>query len=1206
MKQAKRFKKKWLLLGVACAGAVIFHQPLLLFGCKIALKRALPETDGRVVSYEKLEWEEGAIVLSGLLVNEPGAEWIVDRIELKCAGDFFRARFAPVVTIVHPQILLKSSDTHTPPLGFLYRSRFFQPSWVVKNGVLQLPSSRFYFSMDPGGSEELIGSLRFSYDPNPLVKPMFSAEIGRGEQGLQIGFKLQESDLERLMPLAGLIRSDIKVEWERASGEVELEGVVSFGPSFEISELHLHGIAKDVALSSSKMGVILECNELQGSFSFPATGDQVFFWDKFSASLVLSRAECYLSAPLFEHPFGMKNLNGTLGFEPQKEPQLILNGTLVQEKRKVDFSLLGKGGVQEDSTFWSEIDFVLGSLRGDQMHTVFSLCSQEDASLALHAKVENARFDHLDFLRAFVGLPGECVEGVASGEAMLLYNNGWQSIAVENCLLDRMRWYSPAHEMTVFAELVQGSCALRPGQKWTLDDLHFEMKEGEYLGPDVCVKGLTIDFTLDKGVVQPSSLGGQWEGLKAIVTLLGPEADHFADVTICGDAHFSQELIPLSLQMAAKVNGGVIHLEGAGTVVDEPLNGSAIFALTPGTLFNSWSFKEGKLFAEKLTEKSYGRLTPLLCPDLKLTGTISCEAFLSPSRTQLKILGEELFVHHPLAQLYIPELRDKPAQFFYDTASKQWRGEISFSESELYSQSASIACKAIEGHMTFEGAQVKVHLNNLSFPVNTETWIKGGRCDISFDSKAQRLSVENAEGVWEQLSGKPLTVQLKRLSAQLGEKCALDFALKIAEGKKEVAHFEGVATQAPSGWDIEVNPQTTHFGGTSLNIDRLTLMPSLSIASLEMSPVLKCKDLQAQAELLLDTGFLPATFPADSLKEWKLEGTLQSKLSSRDVAKGFSFQAESKDLKVKGELLSSFSVRGQKIGEEWRIEHLTAGALALQCGLKVDAEGISCPKFEGVWEGLAMKGSGFLKIKEKRFSCAFESIKGDLSVFKIDPKAALVPKGTFVAGAALKGDFSSPAQGMKIEGEAKFFVDLQSPLLVFATSRKAVKFAYHKDQGLTCSNLDVELKHKMSRASLAEFQAEKLFHKGDVFSLEQIQYSLTPALFGHAIDAKILPAWFKELEWEGNVEGSGEFKMAKSSALFQGNLAPGRYGFDGKGLPFEQLQLRYENAIFSFRAKALLEEEPLWASFQVDLAKEPYGMLKLLDHPKAEGLKDSF
>ena len=49
--------------------------------------------------------------------------------------------------------------------------------------------------------------------------------------------------------------------------------------------------------------------------------------------------------------------------------------------------------------------------------------------------------------------------------------------------------------------------------------------------------------------------------------------------------------------------------------------------------------------------------------------------------------------------------------------------------------------------------------------------------------------------------------------------------------------------------------------------------------------------------------------------------------------------------------------------------------------------------------------------------------------------------------------------------------------------------------------------------------------------------------------------------------------------------------------------MRYEKDSLTLRAKAKIEEQPLWGTLQIDWAKEPFGVIKLLDNPKAEGMK---
>ncbi len=1301
--RGKRSKKGWLFIGFLSAGAVIFHQPLLLLGCKLALKKAIPAVNGRIVSYESMQWENGAIAISSLLVKDSGCEWTADRIEVKLSGDFFGLRFAPDLTVVHPQILLSSSDSKGAAApAFLVRTRFFQPRWTIKNGVLQLPStSRFYFSMTPGSEKESIGSLHFSYDPDPLVTPLFAAELAMADKSLQVGFHLKESDLSRLIPLTALLFSDVNRDWDNVSGEVELEGLIFLGREGEIEELHMHGSGKEIALIGPKMGINVNCDEMQASFSYPASDSQGFFWDKLSASLLLKNADCILGAPLFGHAFGLKNCNGQISIDALKEPQITLSGDLVQEQREIAFSLSGQGGLQEDSTFWSEIALDFTASLGSKMQTLFSLFSHEEGDLAIHMKVEDAGYEHLDFFRAFSGIAGQCVQGVASGEAILVYKDGkCQTIRVENCLLDKMCWHLP-NQSTLFSDQITADCAFVRKQQWEIDDLRLQMDGGDYVDPRLHVDLMAATIAIDQGVLQTSSFKGQWGQLGAEIAFLGPQSDHIADLKLEGDAGALLELLaisanlPISLQIAAKMDRGSLMLEGEGNVSGEAIKGSASLTADHLTLlevlsghFPAFRFKEGTFSAERLTQKSYAAFVPLMLPLSELWGDLHCEAVFSPSRIQVSIDGEELQLLHPLAQIHVPQMREEPAQFIYDVPSKQWHGEIPLTESRLYYKDLNVTFDHIESSLQLEGGCLKApsfyaecaglalrgsieldpsqqlsvttsqiagdvqsllgvlgkfpsfpkegfpihgnfssgekglifkmplnskeesaevsfkgHFESLTFPVNPSTSIREASCDVLFDSKSNLIHVEKAEGIWELMDGTPLTVQIKRLSTLLSDNPTLEFALKVAQGKKEFAQIEGIATKNPSsGWTIVFEPQATHFGGAQLNITQCILNNDKSLASFEMKPILRAQDLHSQAAFLQNAGFLSQAFSPKNLQEWELEGTLQAQLFSKEMAKGCVFAAESSDFKVKGQSWPSFRIQGQKRGEKWQIEKLEAKGMFFKGAFAADADGLTFPGFEGTWNGLALKGNGYVKTEKKRFFCTLESLKGDLSAL---PILLTSPKGNFIAGVALAGDFSDPNDPLKITGEANLFVELQSPLPIHASSIKAVKFSYGKENGFVFSGIDFQLKHKVSGASLADFKADKVIQKADL-SVQQIQLSLSPALLGHAIDAKMIPASLQPLEWEGNLEGSGDLQIGASGMTFQGNLKPGRYGFSGKNIPFEQLQLRYENAILSIRAKAQYEEQPLWASFQLDLAKEPYGMLKLFDHPKAEGMKILF
>ena len=1112
MKQPRRFKK-WLLLVCICAGVVFFHQPLLLLGCKVALK-------WKDVSYEKIEWEGGAIVLSGLVIDELS----VDRVELKPAGVWLHLRFAPRITVVHPQLMIKETRSErTFPFAVLYRSRFFQPRWEVRNGVLELMGSRFYFAMEP--KEETMGSLRFSYDP--LEEPMITADLRVIDEDLEVGFELQMGDLSRLSVLASLVFPELPRE--EVSGDLELKGSLRLNPRMQMEEVHLQGVGRDVVL-----GRIVRCKELEGSFSF-LTGEQC------SASLKVEGGECAL-----KNGIGIKSLAGKVIFEPKKEPELSFEGIVCQGERELPLHLLGKGGVHEDATFWSEIEVTLGT----GMQALCSISRFEEGSLALHMKMEEAGFEQLDLMRALGGFPGECVEGIASAEATVLCKEEkWQSVAIDKCLLDHVRWYFPGRELTVFSERVEGECAFsREG----VENLHLKIQEGEYFDSHLFLSALTGELALK---------------------------DHLADLQISGEI----EQVPAVLNVAAQVQNNQVSIEGKGSLAGEAFEGSALLALLP-----TFQLKEGKFSAERLTRRSYGVFLP---GDLDLT--------LEKIEGDWKWEEGSLQVPHLYAVCNGIALRGKlEVQHGIHFSTDQMAGEVKdlvafFPQITLpiggnFSSGAKgMSVKIYEGEAEWSFAG---RFENVSFPVNEVTWIKGAHGDVAIDSKEKHLKVEGAEGTWELKDGTPLTVQVKRMSARQG---ALDLALKVVQGKKEFAQFEALAIESTEGkWSASFNAQTTHVGGTLLQIQKCHFEPERGITTFEMRPSFKGQDVHAYANLLQNAGFLPTTFSAQNLQEWGLDGTFHAQVFSEDMGEGFSFQVQSPDAKMKGAPLGQLHVRGEKRKEKWRIEKLQAGGLQLQGALLVDAAKVSIPQFEGSWNGILMKGSGFVEIAQKTFSCTLESIKGDVSFGAL--------KGKVLAGAVCKGDFS------QLTGEANVCLDLEAPFPIMATGQRRVKFHYQKDQGLMCQGVDFQLKHKRSGAHLAKIQAGELNSSGKGISLKQLELSLTPALLGFAIDAKLLSAQWQEVHWEGNLEGGGDLQLTETGAAFQGYLRPGRYGWKEKSLLFEQLQLYYEKQLLTLRAKAQVEEEPLWASLQVDVAKEPYGMLKLFDHPKAEGLKVLF
>lgn len=1310
--------KSWFLLIFVCAGIILFYKPLVLLGCKTALYRALSKKEGRTISYDKMHWEDNVVVFSGLQVKDPGMELSIDRIEFAPKISFFG--FKPIITLVHPQILVFSTDQQMISAGALvHHSRFIEPRWEIKNGVLDLPSGgRFYFTMSPGNEKESIGNFVFSSDPDPLTPAIFSANLALIDGNLQLGFSLQESDLSRLLPLSGLIFKEMPRKWEKAGGEVNIEGLLCLNSSFQLQELHCHGEGNQVVLGAPEMGIEVLCEEFTGAFSYPVDDASSFWGDKLSASIALKNGNCFFGSPLVDEIFEIRDLDGLLHLGPEKEPQLNLNGNFIKQKREISFSCTGIGGLQQDKSFWSKIQLNSMSPITRGMQATLSIDSHQDKNLKVHLQVEEADQHHIDFIRALCRIPGQCAEGRATISATFFAHEGnWHKVTVEKCHLENLRWFFPELKTDLAARQISTDCEITklPGKKWTLENLHLQFEEGEYLCPQFNLDSLKMNLVVDDRALQPSKVVMRCGNLQGEIVFPGPLGDHLAKMHIHGDgkeaiAFLFQEQpdkigpIPLDLQIAARKDNAFLSLETVGSISEEAVKGSAVFSF-PFSSFPEipeklplFSFKNAKWQFEHLTEKSYAAFLPLILPGIELLGNLSCEAEMNPSAVRLNIAGDEIFIQHSLAQLYLPHVKGNGIEFFYDSASKNWQGEIPLEEGKLNYRDIDLAFENLEGslklnahhltassfyaeceglglrgemdfffedkekgHLSLSTTQIagsvqnlfsvlnrfpsfprseiqldgnfscaekgfvinarigptetvsewsfKGHFNGLKSPINHSTAITEGCCDLVFNSKNQRLMIEKARGVWRQADGTLYTVHLKRFDAQFSTNKNLDFALQVTDGKNEFAYLEAKASQMPSlQWEILFNEDTTRVGGTKLNINQCILDEKMKLSVFEMKPILRCQELGDMAAFLQNAGFISRTFSPKNLQDWEFEGTLQARVYIEDINRGISFHAESSDLQIKGTPWPSFRLKAHKIGENWLIEHLEGGGLILRGTLVVDEDDLSCHQFSGIWQGIEFKGSGNLKPDKKHFSCSLESVKGDLATLaqinKLD--GLLAWKGNFNANINLFGDLSDPTDPLRLVGEMNFVVDIQAPIAFAAKTKKTIKFTYNKARGLICNEIDLQLKEKITKAAIAGFKAGKLsrLENGNL-ALEKFQFSLSREMFGQCLDAKILHSSLKDLKWEKNLEGEGDFQIFPKIVI-QASLKPGRYGIGDLDFPFEQLQMRYEKNFLDLRGRSQIHEKPLWTVLQVDLNREPYGALKLLDHPKSEGLKFSF
>lgn len=1029
----KKFKALTIVLLGLVAAVTLCHKPLLLLGCKVALKKVISPTKDRIFSYETMQWEGDAIAISKLHIQDSSSEISVERIELKLKGDLLHLKLEPELHVLQPQIFLsKARSTIAPALPF-YRSARMQPHWHIEKGVLTLPSAgSFYFALEPGNHKDSLGKVVFSHDPNLSAPAVLTADLCRQEGNLQCQFQLHHAGpFKDWLALAALMQPQISSEWERAEGDIECEGWVNLSKNYTVEQVYCHAEGKCLDLHSSTLGIHLQTEEIKAALSYPMEGTSGSFWNRSHASLSLKEGHYqFLGNGLKVHVPAVE-----VAFEPESEPEVHFLGNLLQGDRSMAFELSGKAGAKGAPFQW-ELNCV--SAQGQTMQALLSLNQGQGKDLSLQIHVENASSEHLNF---WGGSLGECLEGTARGDATIVFHEGSPQVAIEKCQLENLHWSFPEKQLTVSADeiVIHGSYAKKAKQEHTSIQLQLD---GEKIA--ICHPWADLYLpTLKQKSMQLASdtKEGKWRGEIPLT-----EAQlHYRD---------------------AQLN--FANLEGALKLDGDQLQASSLYAECEGLAVRgdidiSWT--QGLL-------------------------SLTMQQMAGNAENFLTVLG-----HFPsLPKITLPI-----------------QGNFSSGDQGL-------ALKRNQGTLDWN---FKGTFGDLRFPLNATTAIKNGACEVSFDSKTGCFCLEKAQGTWQLSDGLPLTVQVAQFSSHSNG--TMDFAAKVIDAKEEeLVAFQGQAKRAsPAQWNLAFNPSTTHLCGMKLNISRCILNNQMLPVSFEMKPTFKCQDIHTQAAFLQNAGFLPPSLSVKNLQDWQMEGTLTAQMSSEDVTNGFSFWAESKDLKVKGKSWSSFHLSGQKIGEKWLIEKLQADHLSLKAAFLVEATGINIPQFEGSWQGLELQGRGYFYSDEKR--------------------------------------------------------------------------------------ADFHLKHKAGDVSLAHVHIGKVCkpQEGD-FSLQQLQFSLTPVFLSHCIDARILPETLRKLTWEGNLDGNGEFSFGTQGCVFQGTLPPGNYGFGEKSFAFEQLQVRYEKQALMLRAKLKVEEQPLWSTLQIQAAKASSGILKLFDHPQAEGLKCLF
>lgn len=1164
--------KKWIVVVFALVlGIAVFHKAILLASCRLLIYRAQHTLGKGSATYQTIGWEDRKIVVRDLFIKEKGQEIAVDEIALSFIIDWRHLCFCPHIEIIHPQILCESKQEGSSFL-LLYRSKRFAPVWSIKHGVFQIREHRFYFSFEQDHEQQSLGSLVVNADLEKDRPPLLKADFFDRKGDLFVEFEGQEKDLYRVSPLLTTFIPGIA----DLAGSVEIEGSLLIGRDTAFRELTLHSKLEEV------------------SCSFPAS-DLDFENVKGELDLLFLPAQNRGIELMACAAGGFREQDLVLPIE------IVAQGNLAAGE---PFSLGGSLKIEHP-------DHKIGI-------SAFRCLWDGDRNYRLAIQAQEWGKIEANQILKMTNQPIAWTEGVLHGDFTLTFSGeGLQSVAISDAKVHNLK-LEIEEQRVLFLKTVEGNALLHPHRKEWLQDCSVKGEEGEYREPNLRISEIGFLFARDQKGFIPSFCQGSWQDLSFTLSYLGREIDPSWQLVAEGDlSPVLSQLLPDKVNrnraIPFAIKGDIVRSEESlhcvyeGTIFSDRFVASSVCNWPPFSLYDFFAgkisplaFERGSVQFPSCNLSFYQPFLEELFPKLAFNGLIQAQASLTQDQMEVEWRGRDLLMSFNETHFSLPQIAK--AVIRYEKGSNSFSYDIPIHGLSIENPQSFLAIKGLDGdlqgicNIVEKGKWVhKGSLSNLAFPLYGGSSFQQGKVEWSY--APEESFVAKGGGTWSQLDGRELKWELKKLFWDFGEKRQGEFCYRLLEDKREVALLDGTIREVSlHHWECNLHKERSHLAGIVLRAEPIAISEK-GFTRFEIRPLFSLEKLPSLLHLIHNTGLLPFVNYANTVQSLELKGEVQTGISWDRMSGEWKVAGLSSAVSVKGSDPALVRFDARVLSDRQLISSLQWGGIGMKAQLSFLSEDrIQISQFQGDWNGVSCRGKGDVKVEPKKLHCSIPALhcvfeQGDL-------------KGT--AAASLQFDFATEG-GENVTGETHFVSDLSGPVACTISTPRLIRFSYGMREGLVCEGIRLIGKEKGSNSYWGESSVKRFaISPSGLIGCEGVELTLTPQAARKLIDHSLSEGAVSSFSWDGNLKLNGDFKWQKNGYGFQGFINPGWYGWRDRKLFLEQVQVFCDPQGLLVRTKTHVEEQPLWASFQLKFGKEKYGVLKILDHPQAPGLQVTF
>lgn len=758
----KNAKKITFALAVALffCSLFVFHKPILCFVIKKQFAKYDPSLSDTRVSFKSISLKKNTLEIRDLALYDPSCETDllhIKEIDFHLVLKAFPFKFKTFITLLEPNFVLLKKERKNKKRDYrLYRylSSFksFKKLQVQNGSVSFLDENKnltgpFLFSFNPSPRAEEVGvfHLRFSEEKGHL---MCALELKNQKAYVTVGYEdLVASKAQKILSFFFP-----KLDLLAKVSEGNLEGQIEFAVNKEecLVAANSNLFFSKMQIESEEISSSFACKKTHVSFALPQGKSISFRKAGFITFLKDLMVQCEIELGSMQRkdkePWKIEDFSGKAAFNHQTMPTLNFTALLQREEKQYPITIAGKGWIDTEKSFWTDIDVNLYPQNEESRHASFYFALLNEGHYFGKTSITGFKKEQLEILQSLAALSFPLAkevhieEGEVSCDLAFEFQKGKiESVSFEHVYFKNIKGFFRDQFTLESLEEVKGKCKIyfpllhphkAPSCDLQLKGANFFLKDKAEVFSDTNLELVSRNFEMQKGILKTTfgnvlteiDLVGPFSMLDSQITFTMQEGHIFSDKQQKVKELY-KEILPLSsVELCSKMKleqgklsflGDVnllyreekadrlcfgVHFEKAGDL-------SSLFSLD----YWKTGLKRGWFKSEQFSENSYLWFLSLYKQQWIAKGDMQVNGKFDSKNLDFTLRSKKAFYDADDLQVTLESPNSyHEGTFSFSFVEKLWKIDIPLQEVSCIDKRYQLPFEKVKGNLHISGTSLKV------------------------------------------------------------------------------------------------------------------------------------------------------------------------------------------------------------------------------------------------------------------------------------------------------------------------------------------------------------------------------------------------------------------------------------------------------------------------------------------------------------------